>query len=196
MSVLAVLMTSCLGRGAEFQLRFQLTIMAPVYFKLKYTGLTCRAYFEDLPNWSDLSAKVNGLHGLPLNNIAVTFTDIDDEEIAVSSDAELQEFYQFSYRDGDIKLNVLDLSLSRAGSSTPGEFTRALLQIFAHRCIGPILQDHPSDLQNASDWNCPRPKIIGKDSTNNCRYVAFLPPLTILCTFFDSVTPTPASSTI
>jgi hypothetical protein len=152
----------CLGRGAEFQLRFQLTIMAPVHIKLKYAGLTRRAYFEDLPNWSDLSAKVNILHELPLKNIAVTFTDIDGEEIAVSSDAELQEFYQFSYRDGDIKLNVLDLSLSRAEpSSTPGGFTRSLLQIFAYRYIGPILQNHPNDLQNESDWHCLRHQLMG-----------------------------------
>ena len=119
--------------------------MAPVQIKLKYSGLTRRAYFEDLPNWSDLSAKVNTLHGLPLKNIAVTFTDNDDEEVAVSSDAELQEFYQFSYRDGDIKLNVLDLSLTRAEpSSTPCHSILAPLRSSLHRPKSPESPVRPS----------------------------------------------------
>jgi len=162
------------------------TIMAPVQFKLKYAGLTRRAYFEDLPNWSDLSAKVNILHGLPLNNIAVTFTDIDDEEIAVSSDAELQEFYHFSYRDGVIKLNVLDLSLSRAEpSSTSVGFTRSLPN-------SPESTERPSKRvrlapQTPINTNKAAPPTVG---------ALFFSFHQALCTFFDSVTPTPASSRI
>lgn len=63
--------------------------MPPVRFKLKYAGLTRLAPFDNLSNWSDLSAKVNNR---PLKNIAVTFIDNDNDEIVVSLDAELQVF--------------------------------------------------------------------------------------------------------
>ena len=99
--------------------------MSFIRFKLKYAGFNRNAYFEHLPIWSDLSAKVKDLYKLPLEYIAVTFTDSDGEEITVSTDEELQNFYRFVYQGEDITLNV-DLSPLRAGPSTPGEFTRSL----------------------------------------------------------------------
>ena len=103
-----------------------------IRFRLKYAGFNRNAYFEHLPIWSDLSAKVKDLYKLPLEYIAVTFTDSDNEEITVSTDEELQNFYRFVYQGEDITLNVVDLSPPRAGLSTPGEFT---LQILAHCLI-------------------------------------------------------------
>jgi hypothetical protein len=119
--------------------------MAPVRFKPKYSGLTFRAPFQDLPNWSDLSAKVNELCKLPLKNIAVTFTDINDsDEIAVSSDAGLQDFYQSSYRGGDIIFNVLDLSLFRTEHSVmPGEFTQSSIPSSLHWLNSPGSPERP-----------------------------------------------------
>ena len=104
--------------------------MAPIYFKLKY-GLIRRVTFETLPNRLDLSAKINSLYDLPLENIAVSFIDGDHDEIVVSSNEELQGFYKSSYQGGDaIKLNVLDLSLPRGDpSSSPGESTVQALAV-------------------------------------------------------------------
>jgi len=99
--------------------------MAPIYFKLKYSGLIRRVPFEKLPNWLDLSAKVNSLYNLPLKDIAVSFIDSDNDEITFNSNEELQDFYKSSYQDGGaIMLNVIDLSLSRGDpSSSLGEST-------------------------------------------------------------------------
>jgi len=37
-----------------------------------------------MPNWLDLSAKLNSLYNLPLENIAVSFIDIENDEIVLT----------------------------------------------------------------------------------------------------------------
>jgi len=99
--------------------------MAPIYFKLKYGGLIRRVPFQKLPNWLDLSAKLNSLYNLPLKDIAVSFTDDDNDEITFNSNEELQDFYESFYQDGStIILNVVNLSSSQGDpSSSLGEST-------------------------------------------------------------------------
>lgn len=92
--------------------------MPPIFFKLKYNGLTRRVAFQELPNWLDLAAKLHTLYNLPLDKIGVTYIDSDNDEITVSSNEELQDFYQASSQAGDVfKLSILDLSLPRESSS-------------------------------------------------------------------------------
>jgi hypothetical protein len=96
--------------------------MAPIHVKLKYASRIRRVPFDNLPNWLDISTKVNNLYELPLKNIAVTYIDSEDDEITISSDSELQDFYQSSHQGGNIKFSVHDLC--RVGpSSSLGEFT-------------------------------------------------------------------------
>jgi len=86
--------------------------MPPIYFKLKYNGLTRRVAFQELPNWLDLAAKLHTLYNLPPDKVGVTYIDNDNDEITVSSNEELQDFYQASSQAGDVfKLSILDLSL-------------------------------------------------------------------------------------
>lgn len=92
--------------------------MPPIYFKLKYNSVTRRIAFQEWPKWLDLAEKLHSLYGLPLDKIGVSYIDDDDDEITVSSNEELQDFYQSSLKTGDvIKLNVLDLSLARDNST-------------------------------------------------------------------------------
>jgi len=102
--------------------------MAPVHFKLvKQDGRGRRISFEDLPDWYTLSVKIHTLFGIPLESLAIAYLDPDDDEIAVSSEGELQEFYQTSYVEGKaVKFTVIELPPVRlesrgARSSTPNK---------------------------------------------------------------------------
>lgn len=94
--------------------------MPPIYFKLKYNGSTRRVTFQELPSWLDLASKIRTLSNLPQDKVGVSYFDSDNDEITVSSNEELQDFYRSSSREGDvIKLNVFDLSVPRDASSAP-----------------------------------------------------------------------------
>ena len=92
--------------------------MSPIPFKLKANGHIRRIVFQVLPNWSDLSLKLQALYNIPLDSVAVSYIDNDNDEITVSSDEELQDFYKSSYRFGDdIRLSIVNLSLPRDTST-------------------------------------------------------------------------------
>ena len=102
--------------------------MAPVHFKLvKQDGRGRRISFDHPPDWYTLSVKIHTLFGIPLESLAISYLDDDDDEIAVSSEGELQEFYQTSYIDGKaVKFTVIELPPVRlesrgARSSTPNK---------------------------------------------------------------------------
>lgn len=92
--------------------------MSPILFKLKLNGHIRRITFQELPNWSDLALKLQALYNIPLDFVAVSYIDNDNDEITVSSDEELQDFYKSSYRLGDdIRLSVVNLTFPRDNSS-------------------------------------------------------------------------------
>jgi len=88
--------------------------MAPIYFKLKYDGHTRRISFQQLPSWTELATKLQTLYDLPLDKLGVSYIDNDNDEITVSSNEELQDFYQSADHPGQtFKFNVVDLSIPK-----------------------------------------------------------------------------------
>ncbi|KAI0706136.1 hypothetical protein BC835DRAFT_1498818 [Cytidiella melzeri] len=59
-------------------------------------GLTRRVMFMERPAWPELSAKLESLYGIPKDNIGVSYVDPDGDEVTLSSDEELRDFYKFN----------------------------------------------------------------------------------------------------
>ena len=74
--------------------------MAPTTFKLtKHDGLTRRITFSDQPTWLTLGTKIESLYQIPLASIGVSYVDNDGDEVTLSSEEELKDFYQASHSD-------------------------------------------------------------------------------------------------
>ncbi|KAJ3787134.1 hypothetical protein GGU10DRAFT_309632 [Lentinula aff. detonsa] len=85
------------------------------HFKLKLTGgPTRRLSFTDEPTWSLLAERIAGLFDIPADSVAVAYIDSEDDEVTLSTQEELQDFYQTSYKPGDVvKFAVEDLRIPR-----------------------------------------------------------------------------------
>ena len=103
---------------------FVVTIMSPTYFKFTTTeGINRRLTFSELPTWSLLASKLHVLYGISLENVGVSYVDSDNDEITVSSDEELQDFYKMTHQAGQvIKFAVVDLHASQNTAGKPLEF--------------------------------------------------------------------------
>ncbi|TFK30923.1 hypothetical protein FA15DRAFT_662990 [Coprinopsis marcescibilis] len=92
-------------------------------FKVKLGEETRRLTFPQLPTWHILAAKLQALYGIPMDNIAVSYLDSENDEITMSSEEELNDYYSlFEARSQSFKLDVHDLSSLRdrtAATSTP-----------------------------------------------------------------------------
>ena len=89
--------------------------MPPTYFKFTTSeGVNRRLTFSDPPAWPLLASKLHDLFGISLDNVGVSYIDNDNDEITVSSDEELQDFYRMSHQtDQVIKFAVVDLHFSK-----------------------------------------------------------------------------------
>lgn len=90
-----------------------------VQFKLtKANGLTRRITFAARPTWYLLSTRIADLYDIAIENVGVSYTDSDGDDVTLSSDEELQDFYTsvLTPDDGTIKLAVHDLSSLRAAT--------------------------------------------------------------------------------
>jgi hypothetical protein len=78
-------------------------------------GLTRRVTFPSQPTWYTIAAKVESLYAIPLGNVSVAYIDAENDEITLSTQEELDDFYQTSHQPGQpIKFIVQDLSSPRA----------------------------------------------------------------------------------
>jgi hypothetical protein len=98
--------------------------MASTLFKLTDpNGLTRRTTFSDRPDWSTLGSRISSLCNIPFHKVAVTYIDSDLDEVTLSSNEELQEYYQTSITPGQaVKFTVKDLRnvrKSSLGSQSP-----------------------------------------------------------------------------
>jgi len=93
------------------------TTMASTQFKLtKPDGLTRRIHFEgpELPSWFALASKIESLYEIPIEKIGVAYLDSDGDEVTLSSEHELQDFYAAAHKPSEtIKLVVQDLGSLR-----------------------------------------------------------------------------------
>ena len=68
--------------------------MASVHFKLSMSdGLTRRISFPTRPSWPELAARIHSLCNIPRNRLAVSYLDSDGDEVTLSSEEELRDFY-------------------------------------------------------------------------------------------------------
>ena len=95
------------------------TMSSPAQFKFSKDGITRRVAFTQLPSWLEIAAKLESLYGIPVEHIAVAYTDIDGDEVTLSSQGELEDYYR---ADSDTllrRLAVVDLSVIRAFEDKP-----------------------------------------------------------------------------
>jgi hypothetical protein len=63
-------------------------------FKITCTdGPTRRLSFPSRPTWQELSAKVAQVYQLPLNDVALAYTDLEGDDVTLNSDEELHLVY-------------------------------------------------------------------------------------------------------
>lgn len=98
--------------------------MSTTQFKLtKRDGLTRRIVFPTQPSWHTLASRIGALYAIPIDRIAVSYVDSDNDEVTLSSEEEIQDFYHGSHRsDQAIKFIVEDLSSSRDARSLSSTF--------------------------------------------------------------------------
>lgn len=115
--------------------------MPPVNFKLtEPNGLTRRVVFPDKPSWNTFAAKVELLYDIPLEKVSVSYVDADNDQVTLSSQEELDDFYVTSYTDGQaIKFTVQDLPIAR--------FQRTLSHNQSRNAIGAGVFDIEDDWQ-------------------------------------------------
>ncbi|TFY52029.1 hypothetical protein EVJ58_g10242, partial [Rhodofomes roseus] len=72
--------------------------MAAPHIQIKLTkppdGLTRRITFDTPPTWDELAAKIEALYHIPRGDVAVAYVDADGDEVTLSSEGELQDFYR------------------------------------------------------------------------------------------------------
>jgi hypothetical protein len=100
--------------------------MAPTHFKFTTPeGVNRRLSFSEPPTWTLLASKLHLLYGIPLDNVGVSYVDNDDDEITLSSDEELQDFYKMSHQPGQvIKFAVVNLHAVQNNAGKARSFNR------------------------------------------------------------------------
>ncbi|KAF5385092.1 hypothetical protein D9615_001274 [Tricholomella constricta] len=95
--------------------------MATTHFKLtEPNGLTRRVTFAEQPTWHALSARIELLYGIPIEKVSVSYIDADNDQVTLSSQEELDDFYRTFYQAGQaIKFTVQDLSSMRLQRTLP-----------------------------------------------------------------------------
>jgi hypothetical protein len=69
-------------------------------------GLTRRISFPTRPSWTELATRIHSLCNIPRNRLAVSYVDSDGDEVTLSSEEELRDFYD-SNIDNAIQGNQL-----------------------------------------------------------------------------------------
>lgn len=59
-------------------------------------GLTRRVMFYSTPTWDELASKIESLYEVPKDKVGVSYIDTDGDEVTLSSEEELQDYYRFN----------------------------------------------------------------------------------------------------
>ena len=120
--------------------------MASTEFKLsKRNGITRRVVFPERPTWVALAARISELYAIPLDLVAVSYLDAEDDEVTLNTEEELKQFYQSCKPSTAIKLFVQDLVTLRSGATSTGLAPKAYFRINSHGQEVPI----------EDEWNIP-----------------------------------------
>ena len=107
--------------------------MSGTLFKLTKPpdGLTRRVLFSPgpMPTWDQLAERIESLYDIPKNDVGVSYLDTDGDEVTLSSNDELQDYYSFNLplkgfgATGDamkaIRFTVRDLSARDSDKPLP-----------------------------------------------------------------------------
>lgn len=108
--------------------------MSSVHFKLSIAnGLTRRISFPTRPSWNELAARIQVLYNIPHGRLGVSYVDSDGDEVTLSSEEELREFYDtVDTGQGShlIKFRVVELSSGRDAELMTGAATPPLRNTF------------------------------------------------------------------
>lgn len=90
-------------------------------FKFTKDGVTRRTTFPANAQWLEIAAKIESLYGIPIETAAVVYIDDDGDEITVSSQEELQDYYRGhpNNKKEFAKFTVVDLATLRAAPDKP-----------------------------------------------------------------------------
>jgi len=95
--------------------------MTSVHFKLSIPdGPTRRISFPTWPSWNDLAARTHALYNIPLGRLGVSYVDSDGDEVTLSSEEELRDFYDTvdtGQRSHLIKFRVVEIGSGRVSGS-------------------------------------------------------------------------------
>ncbi|KAF7800286.1 hypothetical protein EIP86_011534 [Pleurotus ostreatoroseus] len=119
-----------------------------ICFKLHgaFLGIKRRVSFDHLPTWIDFAARVGPLYDIPDVLLGVSYIDEEEDQVFVSSEEELQEYYRLYWysktshdRPELFKFTVHNMRALRiiedkALPSTPGDaFLKFNLEVNSHR---------------------------------------------------------------
>ncbi|KAL0951552.1 hypothetical protein HGRIS_008235 [Hohenbuehelia grisea] len=90
-------------------------------FKLsKREGLTRRVTFATIPNWPVLAEKIHTLFLIPVEKVGVSYVDTDGDEVTLSTQEELDDYFQSTFRPGQtVKFVVQDFTAVVDDKSLP-----------------------------------------------------------------------------
>ena len=108
---------------------------SPAQFKFTKDGITRRVAFTQLPSWQEMATKLESLYSIPVEHIAVSYPDADGDEVTLSSQEELEDYYRADSETLLRRLSVVDLSVIRSIDDKPLPDTPSI----SHR-----LRDTPS----------------------------------------------------
>jgi hypothetical protein len=129
------------------------TMSTPTQFKFSKDGVTRRVAFTQLPSWLEIAAKLEALYGIPVEHVAASYTDADGDEVTLSSQEELEDYYRGESDPSLRRLSVVDLSIIRSFEDKPlpdtPSITHRLRDTPSHNTFGtvPFHQDIVED-----DW--------------------------------------------
>ncbi|KAF9654206.1 hypothetical protein BDM02DRAFT_19482 [Thelephora ganbajun] len=126
---------------------------SPTQFKFSKDGVIRRVAFAQLPSWLEIVAKLESLYNIPIDHLAVSYTDGDGDEVTLSSQEELEDYYRADSDPLLRRLSVVDLSVIRSFEEkslpdTPS-ISHRLRETPSHNTFGtiPFHQDTVED-----DW--------------------------------------------
>ncbi|KAI0931751.1 hypothetical protein AcW2_000572 [Taiwanofungus camphoratus] len=86
-------------------------------------GLTRKITFPQRPSWAELATRIESLYHIPPGDVGVSYVDNDGDDVTLSSEDELQDFYRSTQAEngepGNVRLTVRDLGVLRAEGDKP-----------------------------------------------------------------------------
>ena len=126
--------------------------MSSAAFKLtKPGGITRRVQFPNLPNWFALASKIESLYGVPIERVGVAYLDSDGDQVTISSEDELQDFYALPRKPNEtIRLSVQELGSLRNSTDMSSNRASEIPQgTYRNTFGGPT---HDTDFEVDGDW--------------------------------------------